>query len=62
MPTDTDRAGKSRSLLKGRKNAVPREKNYRECHSSEMTDALCRVLTLVVCFVSSVSLVCLYSM
>ena len=62
MPCATDRAGKSRSLLKGRRNTVLREKNLKKCDSLEMTDALSRLLTRSICFVGGISLLCFYSM
>lgn len=58
MPSATDRAGKSKSLLKGRKNAVPREKTLKTRDSLEVTKTLSFLLMGVVCFFGSISLAC----
>ena len=62
MPSATDRAGKSKSFVKGRKNTVPREKTLKMRDSSEMTRALNLLLMGVVCFFGGMSLVCFCSM
>lgn len=62
MPGATDKASKSKSLLKGKKHNFPNEKSLQlsEHESAMQTEVLSRLITIALCFFGGLSLLCLY--
>lgn len=62
MPGATDKASKSKSLLKGKKHNFPNEKSLQlsEYESAMQTEVLSRLITIALCFFGGLSLLCLY--
>ena len=62
MPGATDKAGKSKSLLKGKKHTFPHEKSLHlsEYESLMQTEVLSRLIVVALCFFGGISLLCLY--
>ena len=62
MPGATDKASKSKSLLKGKRHNFTNEKSLHlsEYESAMQTEVLSRLIVVSLCFFGGISLLCLY--
>ena len=62
MPGATDKASKTKALLKGKKHNVPHERSLQlsEYESLMQTEVLSRLIVVALCFFGGISLLCLY--